>query len=135
VGGGVCLFVYIAVTGPRQGRMNEPRIETRKRRGHGVPWRAHGAERYVFDKGHPVTSFGHGTNLDGGKPLFPLEAKRLLSAMHIVCFLCMRLQGLNASHNFYYGKKSKQDKALQLAKHKKGRQNKSVFFEKEQAWA
>ena len=42
----------------------------------------------------------------------------------------MRLQGLNASHNFYYGKKYKRDKALQLAKHKKGRQNKSVFFDK-----
>ncbi|HCB1767023.1 TPA: hypothetical protein MYP38_004862 [Citrobacter braakii] len=41
----------------------------------------------------------------------------------------MRLQGLSASHNFYYGKKSKPDKALQLAKHKKGRQNKSVFFD------
>lgn len=41
----------------------------------------------------------------------------------------MRLQGLNASHNFYYGKKSKRDNDLQLAKHKKGRQNKSVFFD------
>lgn len=41
----------------------------------------------------------------------------------------MRLQGPNASHNFYYGKKSKRDKALQLAKQKKGRQNKSVFFD------
>ena len=66
--------------------MNEPRIEMRKRRGHGVPWRAHGAERYVFDIGHPVTCFEHGANLDGGKPLFRLEAKRLLLAMHIVWF-------------------------------------------------
>jgi hypothetical protein len=47
----------------------------------------------------------------------------------------MRLQGLNASHNFYYGKKSKQDKALQLAKHKKDAKIKAYFLTKEQAWA
>ena len=64
--------------------MNEPRIEMRKRRGHGVRWRAQGAQRHVFDIGHPVTRFGHGTYLDGGSFPFRLEAKKLLAAMHIV---------------------------------------------------
>ncbi|MCW5231698.1 hypothetical protein D8B34_21965 [Verminephrobacter eiseniae] len=79
--GGVCLFVYIVVTGPRQGRRDEPRIETRS------------VEDTASDGGHMArsamcstsailfTPFGHGTNLDGSSPVSSRKQKELLVAM------------------------------------------------------